>query len=105
MQRTAPITAAFRPRWALFGTPLWYKGTGEEGKFTGNRSHRGQQGRRVLSAVVGLNRGEEPGKDVAALATAGFDHREQTLDELTARRGLRAKRQLTPDHGMTQRLL
>ena len=56
-----------------------------------NRSHHGQQGRRVLSVVVGSNGRDEPGIYIAALAAAGLDYRQQTLDESTARCGLRAE--------------
>ncbi len=47
----------------------------------------------------------QEGKDVAALLAAGFNHRQHGLDEPAAGAALRAERQLSPNHGMTQRTL
>ena len=51
-----------------------------------------------------MNRFDDPGVDIAVLATARFDHGEHALDKLAAAARLRAKRELPPDHGVTQRL-
>ena len=44
-------------------------------------------------------------KTLRRLAAAGFDDGQQTLDEPTAGRRLRAERELSPDHRVPQRLL
>jgi hypothetical protein len=54
---------------------------------------------------MGFDGGGDEGKRIAALLAAGFDHREHRLDEATSARALRAKRELPPNHGMTQRTL
>ena len=52
---------------------------------------------------MGFDSGGDEGNGVAALLTAGFDHRQHGLDEPTAARALRSKRQLPPNHRVTQR--
>ena len=54
---------------------------------------------------VGFDSGGDEGKGVATLLTAGFDYRQHRLDEPTAARALRSKRQLPPNHRVTQRTL
>src|SRR5664280_2711644 len=45
------------------------------------------------------------GEDVATLLAAGFDHCQHRLDEAAVARTLRPKRQLSPNHRVTQRPL
>src|SRR5271169_649428 len=52
-----------------------------------------------------FNGGSHEGKGVAALLTAGFDYRQHRLDKATAGDALRSKRQLPPNHRVTQRTL
>ena len=54
---------------------------------------------------MGFDGGRDEGEDVATLLAAGFDHRQHRLDETAAAGALRPKRQLPPDHRMTQRPL
>ena len=49
--------------------------------------------------------GGDEGEGVATLLAAGFDHRQHRLDKAAAGRALRSKRQLSPNHRMTQRSL
>ncbi len=54
-----------------------------------------------MGEVVFDGLGDE-GEGVAVLSAAGFDHREQGLDEAAAGGALGAERQLAPDHRVTQ---
>ncbi len=54
---------------------------------------------------VRFHSGGDEGEDVATLLAAGLDHRQHRLREPAAAGALRAKRELPPDHCMTQRPL
>jgi len=49
--------------------------------------------------------GGDEDEGIAALLTTAFDHCQHGLDETAASRALRSKRQLPPDHRVTQRTL
>jgi hypothetical protein len=54
---------------------------------------------------MGFDGGGEEGESVAALLAARLDHRQHRFNEAAAAGALRPKRQLPPDHRMTQRPL
>jgi hypothetical protein len=57
-----------------------------------------------LVPEVGLDGFGQPSEDIAVLAAAGLDDREEALHEAAATGGLRAKGQFAPDYGMPERL-
>ncbi len=52
-----------------------------------------------------FNGGRDESEGVATLLATALDHRQHRLDETAAARALSSKRQLPPDHRMTQRTL
>ena len=54
---------------------------------------------------MSFDSGSEESENVAPLLAAGFDHRQHRLHKTAAARALRPKRELPPDHRMTQRPL
>src|SRR3989304_1028735 len=52
---------------------------------------------------MSFNGGRDEGESVATLLATTLDHRQHRLHEAAAARTLRSKRQLPPDHRMTQR--
>ena len=51
---------------------------------------------------VGFDSDGYEGKGIATLLAAGFDHSQHRFDKATAGLALRSKRQLSPNHRMTQ---
>ena len=69
-----------------------------------NRSRAEQQGGGEMPVMVSRDGFRQPREDIALLAAAGFNHRQHPLDKVAAVRRLGAKRKLTPDHRVAQRL-
>jgi hypothetical protein len=68
-------------------------------------SHPRQERWSGFASESSLHSINQPGEHVPLLPPAGFHHQQQPLDKPAPRRRLRTKRQLPPNHRLTQRLL